>query len=154
MARERHIPVLVECCPVHGPDGTGALYIRRELIPQIQPSKVGHHAAASYDLQGRWTPEAQSIKKFELTTTSGHLWAGLTAAIDFIQGIGLEAIQDRVRALSRLAVERPTSVPRVMVTSPQHPQLGSGLVSFSVDGASPQQVVAYLWRQGELSLAG
>jgi len=174
VARERHVPVLVDAAqsvgqmpldmkelgcdfyalPGHkwllGPDGTGALYIRRELIPQIQPSKVGHHAAASYDLQGHWTPDTQSIKKFELTTTSGPLWAGLTAAIDFLEGIGLEAVQDRVQALSRLAVERLTAIPRVVIASPRHPQLTSGLVSFSLDGASPQRVVAYLWEQGKV----
>lgn len=133
-----------------GPDGTGALYIRRELIPQVRPFKVGHYAAVKYDLEGGWTPETQSIKKFELTTTSGPLWAGLIAAVDFIQSIGLDAIQHRVLALSSLAVERLTSLPRVVVLSPQHPQLSSGLVTFCLDGASPQQVVAHLWGKGRI----
>lgn len=174
LARERHIPVLVDAAqsvgqmpvdvkdlgcdfyalPGHkwllGPDGTGALYIRRELIPQIQPYKVAHHAVVSSDLHGHWLPETQSIKKFELTTTSGPLWAGLIAAIDFIQAIGLEAIQKRVCSLSSLAVERLGSVPGVVVTSPRHPQLASGLVSFSVAGASPQSVVAYLWQRSKI----
>ena len=174
LARERHIPVLVDAAqsvgqmpldmkdlgcdfyavPGHkwvlGPDGTGALYIRRELIPQIQPFKVGHHATTSYDLQGHWTPDTQSIKKFELTTTSGPLLAGMTAAVDFLKDIGLGAVQDRVRSLSNLAVERLTLLPRVTVTSPRHSQLASGLVSFSLDGASPQAVVAHLWKKGRI----
>jgi L-cysteine/cystine lyase len=174
LAREHRIPVLVDAAqsvgqmpvnvkdldcdfyavPGHkwvlGPDGTGALYIRRDLIPQVQPFKVGHHAAASYDLQGHWTPDTRSIKKFELTTTSGPLWAGLAAAVGFLKDIGLGAVEARVRSLSSLAVERLTSLPGVTITSPRHPQMASGLVSFSLDGASPQQVVAHLWKQGRV----
>ena len=174
MARESNVKVLVDAAqsvgqmplnmydlgcdfyslPGHkwllGPDGTGALYIRRELIPQIRPSKVGHHAAASYDFYGNWKPDNESIKKFELTTTSSPLWAGLSAAIDFINEIGPEAIQERIRTLSGLAVAGLSSLPQVEVTSPRHPKLASGLVTFSVQGATPQQVVAHLWRKGRI----
>ena len=174
LAHGRHIPVLVDAAqsvgqmpvdmkdlgcdfyslPGHkwllGPDGTGALYIRQELIPQIQPFKVGHHAVASYDLQGHWKPETRSIKKFELTTTSAPLWAGLVAAIDFLMGIGLQAIQERICILSSRAAERLGSVPGLTITSPRHPRLVSGLLSFSLAGASPQQVVTHLWEHSKI----
>ncbi|MDP6099863.1 MAG: aminotransferase class V-fold PLP-dependent enzyme [Dehalococcoidia bacterium] len=174
MARESNVKVLVDAAqsvgqiPLHmkdlgcdfyslpghkwllGPDGTGALYIRRELIPQIRPFKVGHHTAISYDFKGNWKPDTLSIKKFELTTTSSALWAGLTAAIDLIGEIGQIAIQNRIRTLSEMAVTRLSSLPRVLVTSPRHPQLASGLVTFSVQDAAPQQVVAHLWKKGQV----
>ena len=174
LAHDRHIPVLVDAAqsvgqmpldmkdlgcdfyslPGHkwllGPDGTGALYISKELIPQIQPFKVGHHAVSSYDLKGNWEPETQSIRKFELTTSSDPLLAGLIAAIDFLMGIGLQAIQERVCFLSTLAVERLSSIPPLTITSPRHPQLVSGLVSFSAAGADPQQVVTHLWEHSKI----
>ena len=36
------------------------------------------------------------------------------------------------------------------MTSPRHPQLTSGLVTFSVQSATPPQVVAHLWRKGRV----
>lgn len=175
MAHGRGIPVLVDAAqsvgqmpldmgqlgcdfysiPGHkwllGPDGTGALFIRRELVPGIQPYKVAHHAAARSESSQRWTPEVESIKKFELTTTSAALWAGLAAAIDFLQGIGIQAIQERALSLAAVAADRLGSIPGVTVTSPCHPELTSGLVSFSVSASGgPQEVVAYLWEKARI----
>lgn len=174
MAHGRGIPVLVDAAqsvgqlpldmgklgcdfyaiPGHkwllGPDGTGALFIRGELVPGIRPYKVAHHAAAHDGSSRRWTPEVQSIKKFELTTTSAALWAGLAAAIDFLQGIGIHAVHERVLSLAALAVDRLRSISGVTVTSPLHPELTSGLVSFSVAEANPQEVVAYLWERARI----
>ncbi len=133
-----------------GPDGTGALYIRNELIPHIQPAKVGHHAVSSYDFKGNWEPEIQSIRKFELTTFSDPLLAGFIAATDFLMGIGLQSIQERVCSLSNKTAERLSSISGVTVTSPRHPQLVSGLVSFSVEGADPQIVVNHLWEHSKI----
>ncbi|MBI4289682.1 MAG: aminotransferase class V-fold PLP-dependent enzyme [Chloroflexi bacterium] len=174
MAHEHGIPVLVDAAqsvgqmpldmkemgcdfysiPGHkwllGPDGTGALYIRRDLIPQIRPYKVAHHAAADVNLHGHWRPEAESIKKFELTTTSAPLWAGLSTAIDFLQGIGLKEVQERVLYLSALAADRLGSLPGVTILSPRHPRLRSGLMTFSVDGVDPQKAVSHLWETGKI----
>ena len=72
-----------------GPAATGALYVRRDLIPRLQAPKVAHHAAERYDLCGDFRPRVDAIDKFELTTVSVPLLAGLAAAIEFVQGIGL-----------------------------------------------------------------
>ena len=40
-----------------GPDGLGALYVRGDLIHDLEPSKVAGRAASSYDLDGNFEPE-------------------------------------------------------------------------------------------------
>ncbi|MBI4216781.1 MAG: aminotransferase class V-fold PLP-dependent enzyme [Chloroflexi bacterium] len=146
-----------------GPDGTGALFVRRDLIPQLQPPKVGGRAAAAYDFLGHMTPNTQEITKFELTTTSGPLWAGMVAAIEFLQNLGTENTWKRVRALSELAVAKLAEAPGVSIVSPRHPKLATGLVTFALEGAGPQPrkpgvspweqphpLVSHLWERGQI----
>jgi len=131
-----------------GPDGVGALYIRRELIPSLEPLQVAFGAAASYDQRGSFTPRIDSIHKFELTTQSGPLLAGLIAAIEFLEGIGLVAIGQRALALAELASRRLAAIPGVRLISPQERGLMSGLVCFSVEGVAPREATARLWEEG------
>lgn len=133
-----------------GPDGVGGLYVRKELIPELQPSKVGGRAVQSFDRRGGFVPRSEGIEKFELTTTSGPLWAGLIAAIEFLRGIGASAIEERSRALGAYAAEKLAEAPGVTVTSPQHPKTCSGLVTFAVRGREPRAVVESLWERGRV----
>ena len=133
-----------------GPDGVGALYVRRELVPELQPRKVGGRAAHSFDREGNLTPRSDEITKFELTTTSVPLFAGMVAAIEFLQEIGLPATEERAVALGSRAAERLADIPGVSVTSPTDPQTRSGLVTFTVRGKEPVQVVNALWEQDKV----
>ena len=133
-----------------GPDGVGALYVRRELISELQPWKVGGRAAQSFDRTGNLTPRNDEITKFELTTTSTPLFAGMVAAIEFLQEIGIPATQERALALGSRAAEQLASIPGVTVTSPRDPETRSGLVTFTVQGKEPVQVVDALWEQGKV----
>ena len=60
-----------------GPDGAGVLFIRRELIPEVQPTFVSSHAVASYDTEGDFLPNPSTMAKFGLTTSSTALRGGL-----------------------------------------------------------------------------
>lgn len=132
-----------------GPDGVGALYIRHDLIQRLEPAKVAHSAAESYDFAGHFAPRRDDVRKFELTTTSGPLWAGFSAAIDFIQGIGQEAIWQRIQHLAARLVAKLTAIPKVTIISPQG-ELACGLVCFAIDGLDPAVVTALLWQRGRI----
>lgn len=132
-----------------GPDGVGALFIRRDLIDELKPVKVAGGAAESYDFAGHFMPRRDSVRKFELTTTSGPLWAGLVAAIEFLQDIGQEEIWQRIQHLASLLIDKLTAIPKVMVTSARG-ELGCGLVCFAVDGLDPAEVTSQLWQRGQI----
>ena len=133
-----------------GPAGTGALYIKSELIRDVQPSKVAYHAVEFLDYTGAYRPRTGIIKKFELTTSSIPLFVGLTEAIAFARGIGLAAIQERVLRLSDLARRRLAEIPGVRLVSPTGGPLATGLLSFAVEGVAPQDVTASLWQLGRV----
>ena len=133
-----------------GPAGTGALYVRRDLIERLEAPKVAHHAALRYDFAGRLEPKRDTIDKFELTTLSVPLLAGLLAALKFVEGIGLETVLERAVHLARYATRRLAPVPGLRLVSPGEETVVSGLVSFSLPNVPAGLVTACLWERGRI----
>lgn len=134
-----------------GPAGTAALYVRHDLIERLEPSKVAHRGASSYDHDGAFVPRRDAIDKFELTTVSAPLLAGLLAAVRFVRGIGLETVQERALRLARRATARLGRIPGVrLVSAPDEALVSSGLVSFSLAGVPAEIATAWLWQKGRI----
>lgn len=133
-----------------GPDGLGALYVRRDLIAALEPAKVSGRAAAEYDHEGGFTAEREAITKFELTTVSGALLAGAAAAVDQYLQSGPQAVWDRVRELNRYAETRFDRIDGVTQCSPRSEANRSGLFAFSVAGEEPGRISAYLQLEGRM----
>jgi L-cysteine/cystine lyase len=133
-----------------GPDGVGALYIRKELIPELQPRKVGGSAIKGFDRDGNMEPKSDEITKFELTTTSIPLFAGMIAAIEFLQEIGLTVTENRATTLATRAEVMLSQIPGVVVTSPRDSATRSGLVTFTLPRMEPVQVVEQLWERAKV----
>lgn len=131
-----------------GPDGLGALYVRRDLIHDLEPAKVAGRAAASYDQSGGFEPQLDQITKFELTTVSGVLLAGAAAAATQYLESGPQAVWDRVRELNRLAEARFDRIAGVSVASTRLDEHRTGLFAFTVEGEVAQRVSAYLQLEG------
>lgn len=134
-----------------GPDGTGALFIRQPHIEELQPRKVAG-AAGHYDPRtGQVEARAESIRKFELTTASIALRAGLRAAVQFIQAAGIDEIAARNAALASQAKTLLADVAGVAVLSPVDPAASTGLVSFRIEGVTAEQAVSMLWERWRLA---
>jgi L-cysteine/cystine lyase len=128
-----------------GPEGVGALYIRRNLIPQVEPIHVGGRSVVSFDDPYSFEPDPSSINKFVLSSVSVPLYAGLVETIRFIQEIGVKQIEERNLDLAEAMKGALNSIPGVRVLSPLTRSSSSGLVSFSVEGVNPGTAVARLW---------
>jgi len=140
--------------PMHkwlcGPGGLGALYIRRDRIADIEPAAVSRHAAATFDFEGGYTPNRNSIEKFELTTVSGVLLAGGIAAVEQYLESGPAAVWDRVRALNAAAEQRIGGIEGVTVASPTTEDTRTGLFAFRAAGLEPGVLAAHLWLEGRV----
>ena len=129
-----------------GPAASGAFYVRRQLIAGLEPTKVSHHAAAFYNFKDRFETNGDTIDKFELTTVSVPLLAGLNAAIDYTSRIGFETIAARAVELARYATKRLSEIPGIRMISPPHPEdVRTGIVSLALEGVSPAVLTAHLW---------
>jgi len=132
-----------------GPDGTGALYIRPELLSEVKPRYPAHGAVEDYNIwSGALTLNTTHPRKFRLSTTSTALEAGMAEAIAFHQEQGSAAIEARGMALAALMKNNLRAIPGVTLTGPEHPETGCALVSFAVAGREPRQVVELLWGRG------
>ena len=130
-----------------GSEGVGALYIRNDLIPRVEPMQVAGRASLTSADPYQFQPNISSIDKFLLTSTSAPLRAGMLEAIRFIQDIGVEEIESRNLHLATYAKQALQEIPGVTVLSPLDRRSSTGLVSFAIDGVDTKEAVARLWEQ-------
>ena len=109
-----------------GPWGSGFLYVDREAAATLTPGSVGYRSVS--DPTADELTYKPGAKRFEIGTTSPGPHAGLIAAIDAIESVGVETIADRIATLTdRLKA----GVDDEALLSPQAHE--SGLVSIAVD---------------------
>ena len=136
----------------YGPTGIGVLHGSPELLAAMPPFITGGHMIASVSAEEtRW---AQSPAKFEAGTSNIAEAIGLGAAVDFLQGIGMEHVRAHERELVSYALDRLGAVPGVTLHGPADPAQRGALISFALDGIHPHDVAEILGRQGICVRAG
>jgi len=129
---------------VFGPTGIGVLYGKRARLDQMAPWQGGGGMIADFDLaQSTFQP---SPHRFEAGTPSIADAVGLSAALDYVRGVGLEAIEAHDRALTRYALAALDTVPGLRHIGTAEAKLG--VTSFVIDGASPYGIGTALDRAG------
>jgi len=94
---------------IYGPQGTGGLCIREGV--EIRPFKVGGSGIHSYM---KFQPEEYPTR-LEAGTLNSHGLMGLSAALDFLEEIGVETIAEREHRLMRRFYDGVVNVPGVTV---------------------------------------
>ena len=130
-----------------GAEGTGALYIRKELIPELEPTSVAGRSVVSMNDPYVFDPNISSIDKFRPSSTSAALRAGMVESIRFIQEAGVGEIEERNLDLATYMKQALQETPGVRVRSPMDRGSSSGLVSFEVEGVEPAGAVSHMWEQ-------
>jgi len=120
-----------------GPWGAGMLAIAPDAIDALKPERVGYRSVTgSGDLD--FHPDA---RRLEVGTTSPAPYAGLVAAVETVDRVGLDRIADRIADLASRLTDR---IPADRLVSPADPE--SGLVTIRVD--DPDQAVERLREDG------
>ncbi len=128
-----------------GPEGTGALYVRKELIPEVEPMYVASRAVLPADEFDQFEQNSSSMDKFLLTSTSAALQTGMLETIRFIQEIGVGEIEQRNLGLATSLKQALQEIPRVKVLTSLESQNASGLVSFVINGVDAKDAVSSFW---------
>ena len=124
-----------------GPSGIGFLWGRRELLLAMEPFLMGGHMIRKVtDEKTTW---GELPAKFEAGTAPMAEAVGLGAAIDYLEVIGLEAIEHHEQALAAYALEQLGELPGVTLYGPP-PERRAGIVSFNVAGVHPHDVAQIL----------
>jgi cysteine desulfurase / selenocysteine lyase len=130
----------------YGPTGIGVLHGRRELLERMPPFMGGGHMIATVGAtESTWTDLPW---KFEGGTSQIAEAIGLGAAVEWIQGVGIERIRAHEVGLVSDALARLSEVPGLSIHGPADAADRGALVSFVLDGAHPHDVGEILGRDG------
>jgi cysteine desulfurase/selenocysteine lyase len=136
---------------VYGPTGIGVLYARRALLEEMPPFLGGGDMISRVDFfESRWNALPW---KFEAGTSPYVEAAGLGAAIRWLEGLGIEAVEAHEAAVVRYALDRLSEVSGVTIIGPVDEPRGTA-ISFAVDGVHPHDVAEILARDGVCVRAG
>ena len=119
-----------------GPSGIGALYGRADLLDEMPPWQGGGEMILTVSFEeSTWKPIPY---KFEAGTPDITGAVGLGAAIDYVQGIGFDAIAAHEQELLRYASDSLSSIPglRPIGTAPHK----AAVLSFVLEGVHPHDV--------------
>ena len=101
-----------------GPKGTGALFVRRDILDDVQLSWAGSHSHATMDYDGGYTL-LPSAARYEFGTRALADFAGFGRAVDWMEQIGLERVEDRIQSLVEHAIEAVDATNGLAMTSPR-----------------------------------
>ena len=121
-----------------GPTGIGVLWGRRELLEAMPPFLTGGSMIEIVRMEG--STFAPPPQRFEAGSPVTAQAVGLGAAVDYLTGIGMEAVQAHEHALTAHALATIGSLDRVRIVGPTSAEARGGAVSFTVDGLHPHDV--------------
>lgn len=127
-----------------GPLENGILWVRSERIPQIWPSIV----------TAGWSEHLKGARKFEVFgQRDDPRVVALEAAVDFINLIGMPAVEARVRALATHAKTQLAGLPAVELKTNREPELCGGVIKFRLKNVPTPRAYDWLWDKHRLAIA-
>lgn len=124
---------------LYGPTGIGVLWGRAELLDRMPPWQGGGSMIDKVTWER--TTYAPPPGRFEAGTPHIVGALGLHAAIDYVEGIGLDRIHAHEAALVREARAALGAINSVRLLGPEE---SAGIVSFAVEGVHPHDVATIL----------
>lgn len=129
---------------LRGPRGSGFLYVAEPWIARLEPYVIDLHSAEwvsrdTYELR-------QDARRFEDWENAYALHAGLGAALEYADGVGIDAIETRVTELADHCRAELARLPGVTVRD-----LGTkrcGIVTLEPSGHDAVKLAAALGEQG------
>jgi cysteine desulfurase / selenocysteine lyase len=136
----------------YGPTGVGILHGRRELLAAMPPWLGGGHMIqnVAFDQITFAAPPA----RFEAGTSAIAEGIGLGAAVELLEGLGMETVRAHERDLVAYATERLGEIDGLDIHGPGDPDRRGALLSFAMDGIHPHDVADILGRDGVCVRAG
>jgi cysteine desulfurase/selenocysteine lyase len=125
-----------------GPTGIGVLYGKRALLEAMPPWMGGGDMISRVTLEGSAWNELPY--KFEAGTPSVAEAIGLGYAVDYLSGLGLDAVHAHERALTEYALDRLSEVPGLTLYGPQDAAMRGAVATFTLAGIHAHDVAQML----------
>lgn len=127
-----------------GPTGVGVLYGKYELLNEVKPLKLGGGMNVSFE-----TPLTIEYKdlpyKLEAGTQNIAGVIGYGAAIDYINNVGIDNIEEKIEELKEYAINKLKNLKNIKI---YNPDIEGSTIAFNVDGVFAQDTAIYLDKKG------
>ncbi|MGH8187377.1 MAG: aminotransferase class V-fold PLP-dependent enzyme, partial [Steroidobacteraceae bacterium] len=134
-----------------GSHGTGALFVRREMLDRLWPvAPRGIDASPPVvtptEAVGHSNVPAALHKLGNIVPLIWPALRGVEAALEFHQQVGRSKIEARVRELAIYTRLRLQQLPAVELLTPARPGLWAGILTFRIPGRSAMELAGALMR--------
>ena len=130
----------------YGPTGIGVLWGRHELLSAMPPFMTGGQMIEEVTLtEATFRPPP---RRFEAGTPPIGPAIGLGAALDWMQALDWHAIRTRELHLTRRLIDGLAAIAGVRVLGPLDTHDRRGVVSFSIEGVSAEDICRFLDNKG------
>ncbi len=139
---ELGVDYYASCCHkwMCGAKGTGFLYIRKEALDRLKACHVGAGSDTGWNVVDPPSPflkgYANTAHRFDYGTQNAYIWSGVNAAVVFLQNIGMEHVEARVKYLGKYMQDGLLGIAsdRIeMLTSTEAASRG-GVIGFKIKG--------------------
>lgn len=124
------------------PLGIGVLYGKKELLNNMTPFLMGGDMIEYVYEQE--TTFAKLPNKFEAGTQNVEGVIGLGAAIDYIESLGYDTIENIERELTNYAISELSKLDYVEIYATKNRKNHLGVISFNIKGVHPHDVASIL----------
>ncbi len=129
-----------------GPTGIGVLWGKAELLEEMEPFLTGGSMIESVTMtDATW---ASAPRKFEAGVPNMAGAVGLGAALNYLQTIGMNKVQEHEHALTQYALKKFGELDRVSIIGPKDAELRGSVISFAIDGVHPHDAGQVLDQYG------
>ena len=135
-----------------GPQGTGALYAKKELLEQMRPLTIGSRAGHVLDENTITLNKAPYKFEAGVLNTAGVI--GLGVAAEMLAGIGLDKIFARNVETTQYMIDGLLSIPQVELYGGRDASKLAGVISWNVRGMDCAAVASKLGEHGVAVASG
>lgn len=120
--------------------GTGYFYVRRDWIDRLKVSWTGSQAGTLDRTTMGDLQFLDSAHRFEFGGRHTVLYSAMGKAIEYIDDVGIDTIEARSMQLADRLKAGIAEIPGAVLRSPESHEFSTGIVTFSVDGLSGDDV--------------
>jgi len=129
-----------------GPTGVGVLWGRFDLLESLPPFLGGGEMIEIVEMER--STYAAPPARFEAGTPPIAQAVGLGAAVDFLTGIGMDAIEAHEHEITAYALAKLTAIDGLTILGPTEAVERGSAISFNLDGVHPHDVMQVLDSRG------
>ncbi len=120
--------------------GTGMLYIRKDRLDEVMPTDVGAYSDnGTFDIPSVLEYNESAVR-YECGTRDVTSILGIGAAVDFMNGIGMDRVAAYGKDLGLYLHERLEEINGVAVLTPADPAMRAGMTTFRTESVPYDEV--------------